>query len=94
MFAEDLSVFFDTVNGFAVAATLQGGAAGGVAAIFDEAYLEQLDIAGTGPRALVMASSVAKTDVTKTLTIGSTVYTIVGREPLDDGAIVVLRLRA
>jgi hypothetical protein len=93
MFTEDLSPFFDTVNGFAVAATLQGGAAGGVPVIKDEAYLEQIGIAGTRPAALVKASDVVQTDVGKTLQIGSTTYTIKGRELLDDGAIALLTLK-
>lgn len=93
MFAEDLTVFFDTVNGFAKPATLQGGAADGVLVIFDEAFLDQLGIAGTTPAAAVMADSVAEADIGKTLTIGSTVYTIKERDLIDDGAIAVLRLK-
>ena len=91
MFNEDLTVFFNTTE-FAVAATLQGGAAGGVSAIFDEAYLEQMGIAGTSPAALVQATAVLQTDVGKTLTIGAVVYTIKGRELIDDGALAVLNL--
>lgn len=93
MFTENLAAFFNTTTGFAVAATLQGGAAGGVLVIFDEAYLEQLAIAGTRPVALVQASQVAQADVGKTLTIGATTYTIKGRELVDDGAIAVLTLK-
>jgi len=92
-FTEDFSPFFDTVTGFATAATLQGGAAGGVPVIFDEAYLEQLGIAGTRPGALVKASDVLQADVGKTLLIGSTTYTIKNRELVDDGAIALLTLR-
>jgi hypothetical protein len=36
---------------------------------------------------------VAAGDVGKTLTIGATTYTIKGREPVDDGAFVVLTLK-
>lgn len=93
MFAEDLSPFFNTTTGFAVPATLQGGAAGGVPVIFDEAYLEQFNVAGTRPVALVQASMVAQTDVGKTLTIGATVWTIKNRELLDDGALALLILK-
>jgi hypothetical protein len=91
MFTEDLSVFLaDFGEGF----TLQGGAAGGVTAIFDAAYLEQLGIAGTNPVALVKASDVAAADVNKTFTrIGTgVVYTIQNRQPQDDGALVLLQL--
>jgi hypothetical protein len=93
VFQENLAAFFNTTTGFAVAATLQGGAAGGVAAIFDEAYLEQMGIAGTRPAALVQASAVLQTDVGKTLTIGAITYTIKGRELVDDGALAILTLR-
>lgn len=93
MFTEDLSPFFDTDTGFAVSATLQGGASGGVSVIFDEAYLEQFGIAGTRPAALAKAADVAQTDVGKTLSVGSTTYTIKGRELVDDGAIALLILK-
>lgn len=94
MFTEDLDAFFDTTHGFAIASTLQGGSAGAVAAILDEAYLEQLGIAGVRPACLVKASAVAVTDIGKTLAIGATTYTIKGREPIDDGALVLLTLKA
>lgn len=92
MFTEDLDAF---LADFGVASTLQGGAAGGVTAIYDDAYLEQLGIAAnTGPVALVKGSAVAVADVSKTLTRTDTsvAYTIRNREPLDDGAFVLLRL--
>lgn len=93
MFTEDLDAFLED---FGVASTLQGGAAGAVVAIYDAPYLEQFDIAGTRPTATVKASAVGVGDVGKTLTRTDTgqVYTIDGREPLDDGVFVVLTLRA
>jgi hypothetical protein len=93
VFAEDLDAF---LADFGVASTLQGGAAGAVRAIYDAAYLEQLGIAGTRPAALVKASAVVAADIDKTLTRDDTsaVYTIKGREPIDDGAFVVLTLKA
>lgn len=92
-FTENLAAFFDTTSGFAVSATLQGGAAGGVQVIFDKAYLEQLGVAGDRLTALVQASQVAQADVDKTLTIGAVTYTIRGRELVDDGALAVLVLK-
>ena len=88
---EDLDLF---LAGFGEGFTLQGGAAGGVTAIFDAAYLEQLGIAGTRPVALVKASAVVAADVGKTFTrvAGGAVYTIRGYEPVDDGAFVILPL--
>ena len=91
MFTESLSVF---LADFGEAFTLQGGAAGGVTAIFDAAYLEQLGIAGTNPVALVEAADVAAGDVGKTFTRVGTgvVYTIRLHQPEGDGAFVLLQL--
>jgi hypothetical protein len=93
MFTEDLSPFFAD---WGEAFTLQGGAAGGVTAIFDAAYLSQLGIAGTNPVALAKAADVAAGDIGKTFTrVGTTiVYTIKGYEPEGDGAFVLLQLEA
>lgn len=92
MFTEDLDAF---LADFGVASTLQGGTAGAVVAIYDEAYLEQLGVAGSRPVCLVKASAVAVGDITKTLTRTDTgvARTIKGREPLDDGAFVLLTLK-
>lgn len=90
-FDEDLDVFFDT-DDFAVAATLNGAAAGAV--IFDRGYLEQVGIAGTQPVALAKASDYSAADVGKTLVIaGKGAFTIRGFEPQDDGGTVLLTLK-
>jgi len=91
MLTEDLSVF---LADFGEAFTLQGGAAGGVTAIFDNAYLQEIGVAGTDPAALVNASAVAAGDVGKTFTRDATgvVYTIRDRRPQDDGAFVLLQM--
>jgi len=88
---EDLDVF---LVDFGEAFTLQGGAGGGVTAIFDVAYLQELGVAGTDPAALVKASAVVAGDVGKTFTRVGTgvVYTIRNRQPQDDGAFVLLDL--
>jgi hypothetical protein len=88
---EDLAPFFDTAYGFAVAATYDG--ASPVSVIFDNAYLEQLGIAGTGPVALVRASQVAADPTGKTLAIGAQTYLIRNVRPMDDGAVVLLNLQ-
>ena len=93
MFTEDLGELFDTTYGHAIAATLQGGATGGVPVIFDRAMLNDLGVAGTSPQALAKASDVSAANVGQTLTISGTAYTIVRRDPTDDGALVVLQLR-
>ena len=92
MFTEDLDAFLDTYD-FAIAATLQGGAAGAVKVIFDRAFLRELGVASVNPVALAKASAVGQADVNKTLTIDGTAYTIIGREPIEDGAFVLLQLR-
>lgn len=90
-FTEDLTVFLQTGD-FATAATYDGSTS--VNVIFDAAYIEQLGIAGTKPAALGLATDFPAAAVGKTLLIGSTTYTIKGREPLDDGAFVLLTLKA
>jgi hypothetical protein len=93
MFAEDLSVFFNTAD-FAIASTLQGGAAGGVPVIFDRPDFDALGVASTNPVGLVRATDVAESDVGKTLTINGVAFTIRDYQPQDDGAIVRLQLSA
>lgn len=89
-FTEDLTVFFNSAD-FGSAATYDGTTA--VVVIFDRAYLETLGVSSTNPVAMGKASDFAvDTCVGKTLLIGITTYTIRGREPLDDGAIVLLQL--
>jgi hypothetical protein len=50
-------------------------------------------VSSANPVALVKASDVAVSDVGKTLTINSVVYTINDRQPQDDGATVLLQLQ-
>lgn len=94
MFTEDLDAFLDTTYGHAIAATLQGGSTGGVAVIFDRAVLDQFGVAGTSPQAICKASDVSAANVGQTLTISGTAYTILRRDPIDDGAFVALQLKA
>ena len=93
MITEDLDAY---LADFGEAFTLQGGAAGGVTAIFDNAYLEAVGIAGSNPVAQCKASAVVAADIGKTFTRVGTgvVYTIRGVEPIDDGAFVQLQLVA
>lgn len=94
MFTEDLDAFLDTTYGLAVDATYNSATA--VKGFHDRAYLEQLGIAGTHPVFLGKASDFPEsgTPVGKTLAIGSTTWTIKGREPIDDGAWVLLTLKS
>jgi hypothetical protein len=90
-FTEDLDSF---LADFGHASTLQGGVAGAVVAIYDAAWLEQFGVNGTSPTALCRASVVVAGDVGKTLTdtVTAVVYTIRDRQPIDDGAFVLLQL--
>lgn len=93
-FTEDLSVFFalKADGGLADPATASWG--GTVNVIFDNAYLEQLGVAGTNPVALAKASDVSAARVGSTLVISGTTYTIRDRQPLDDGETVLLQFEA
>ena len=91
MFTEDLDAFLNE-DEHAVAGTYDGATA--VSVIFDNAYLEQLGVAGTRPLATGKATDFPAAAVSKTLVISGTTYTIRAREPTDDGAFVLLQLEA
>lgn len=79
MFTEDLSVFLDTAQGFAVNATL--GAAT-VPVIFDNAFADALGIvAATQPVALGTSADLAAATVGGTITINAVAYTIAEIQP-------------
>jgi hypothetical protein len=94
MFSENLDDFLDTTFGLATAATLQGGSTGGVSGFIDAEYVDTLGMAGINPAFVCKAAAVTETDIGKTLTISSTVYTIKNRQPIDDGAFVRLQLQS
>ncbi len=92
MFTEDLTAFFNTSD-FALEGTLSSGGSANV--IFDRAALEAFGVSSTAPQCLVRAADVSGVTVgTTTITISSVVYTIRDRQPLDDGAVVLLILQA
>ena len=91
MFTEDLTQFFNTAD-FATTAILQGGSTFPV--FFDAAYIESLGVSSTNPVVQAKASDVAEADVGKTLTVNAVVYSIRDRQPVDDGATVLLQLSA
>lgn len=93
-FTESLDAFLDE-DDFAKAATFTPttGAASTPNVIFDQAYAEQLGVAGNRLIALGKASVfVTPGTVGGTLVIEGTTYTIREREPIDDGALVALQL--
>ena len=94
MFTEDLDAFLDEGEHAVAAVYDAAGANTAVSVIFDQAYLEQLEVAGTNPAATGKASVFPAAAVGKTLTIAGTIYTIINREPIDDGAFVRLQLQA
>jgi len=89
-FTENIDAFFDT-DAFATAATYNGVTA--VTVIFDSSYVEALGVSSVNPVATGKASDFPiSSAVGKTLLINSVTYKIRGREPIDDGALVVLQL--
>jgi hypothetical protein len=87
MFNEDLSVFFDD-DDFALAGTVSGTE---ILGIFDREYLNALGIvSGANPVFLVKTSDSAP--VNGTLALSGTNYAIRDRQPVDDGATVLLQL--
>jgi hypothetical protein len=91
VFSEDRSAFLDT-SGHALAATYDGATA--VNVIFDAAYSLALGMAGTNPVAIGDSADFPVSAVNKTLLVNGVTYTIRNREPMDDGAFVLLQLQA
>jgi hypothetical protein len=89
-FTEDRAAFLRTAD-FAVDATYNGATA--VKVIFDEPYTAQSEVGSSNPTAFGNAADFPKgTCIDLTLVIGATTYRIRGREPVDDGAFVLLQL--
>ena len=93
MFTEDLAAFYTlkSAGGLADPAT---HASATKPVFFDHGYVEQLGVAGTNPTARAQASDFAVGDIGTSIVIGGATYTIRGREPIDDGAEVLLQLEA
>ena len=91
MFTEDLDAFLNTSE-HAIAATYDSATP--VAVIFDNDFLRALGVVDTSdPAALGKASDFpAASAVPKSLAISGTTYTIRSRQPIDDGAFVLLQL--
>ena len=93
MFEENVSAYLDTVSGFALDATYDpSGANTAVKVIFDNPYIEQAGIGTSNPTATGLASAFPASCIDKQIVISGTTYTIRGREPMDDGAFVILQL--
>lgn len=94
MFSEDLDAFLDAdEHAIEASFTPSGGSASTVKVLFDRAYAEQFGVAGTNPFATGKASDFpAATTEGGTLVISGTTYTIRVRQPVDDGAFVMLQL--
>ncbi len=91
MFVEDLSVFFDASNGFAVNATVGGST---VPVIFDA--VGQSALAGfvetAGPQCIAKSQDVATVVQGTAITINAVAYTVTGVEP-DGTGLTTLQLR-
>lgn len=87
---EDIAAFLSPAD-FATRGRYDGAL--DVDVILDREFLEQQGVAGTQPAALARASVIPETAVGRSLVVDGTNYVIRGREPIDDGALVVLRLR-
>lgn len=92
-FTEDLDAMYvlKSAGGLADPAT---HAAATKPVYFDNAYLEQLGVAGTNPVARGLATDFDTGDIGTSIVIGGVTYTIRGVEPIDDGAEVLLQLEA
>lgn len=92
MFAENTSVYFDTVTGFAQTCSLDGV---DVPAIFDNTFalgaVGQYGMATTGPRITLQTASVPADVEGKACVVDSVAYTVAAHEP-DGAGISVLRL--
>ena len=91
MFAEDLSTFFDTTNGFAQNATVLGQT---VPVIFDKAYLGAMAglVESTGPQCVGKTADLASAVQGTAIVISGTTYTVTGNEP-DGTGVTILQLR-
>lgn len=91
MFTEDLTAFFDTVNGFAETVTYNGSSE--LAGIFDNAYVK-VDL-GTGvesrhPAVVMRAADVPDVAHGDTIVRDGTTYHVIGVEPDGAGVVVLL----
>lgn len=94
MFAENVDAFLNSVSGHAIDATLDpGGANTAVKILFDANYQEALGVAGTRPLAIGRSSVFGAGAIGQTLVISGVSYSIIGREPIDDGVFVNLPLK-
>lgn len=82
-FTEDLTPFFDTVNGFAETVTYQGSTS--IAVIFDNAFIEDrlgaVGIESTKPACLVRTSQVSSVVQGHTIARGAVNYQVASVHP-------------
>lgn len=78
MFAEDLTAFFDTVDGFADEAVIGGAAIKG---IFDREFIQTDRIEGYAPIFTCRTDDITEAGHNDTITILDVAYTIQGNEP-------------
>ena len=93
MFAEDLTVMFDEVDGFATPAVYKGVQ---ISVIYDDAYFlvqgEDVGVDSTKPAAICRASDVTGVKQGDSITVNSIAYTINSPKPDGTGQTIVLAL--
>lgn len=88
-FAEDLDPYFDTADGFAVAAVFNGSLT--VNCLFENAYGDALGAAGTIPLLTGPSAELATIERGDTVVVASVSYTVQNVEP-DGTGVTLLRL--
>jgi hypothetical protein len=91
-FAEDLSVFFDTVTGFAEAVTFDGTP--DVPMIFDAAFFQDslgvISVESAQPAALAMVASVGSAPHGKAIARGGVSYIVKNTHPDGTGLVLLI----
>lgn len=91
-FEEDLSVFFDTVNGFAERVTFDGNP--DVPMIFDAAFFEdalgRIGVESSQPAALARVADVGSAPHGKVIVRGSTTYHVQNNRPDGTGLTLLI----
>jgi hypothetical protein len=89
-FTEDLAVFFDTEDGFAVSATF--GAGSTADGIFSNEFIELGGHATTAPVFTTSAAAVSSLAIDAQITVNGTAYFCREKRPDETGSVVVLIL--
>lgn len=89
-FAEDLDVYFDTDDGFAVSATF--GASSTADGIFSNEFIEIGGVGTTAPTFTTRTTSVSTLAINAQITVNGTAYYCREKRPDETGSVTVLIL--